>query len=215
MCKAAGASEIACLSLLTQAHWDGTGLSAVVQARRASPSSWSPATRPASKPFLSPGGQALTEARDRQGARRLRPLHQPARHQGPRRQQVRRDAEEPQWGLNSGPSNRTFHKTNWKTDPADIDHLETCIVDLNTVLKPHLNIVDATEIITSNGPMGPGDLAKPGKIIAGIDRVAIDAYRAKEILGLNPAEIVCIRKAFERKLGEIDLSRMRIETARV
>ncbi len=213
MCKTAGASEIACISLLTQAHWDGTGLSAVVQEEGVG-LKLIPRDEASFKPVPIPGGQALTEAKI---ARELDAydlyINLPVTkdHAGNKFTGTLKN----HMGLNSGPSNRTFHKTNWKTDPADIDHLETCIVDLNTVLKPRLNIVDAVEIITSNGPMGPGDLAKPGKIVAGLDRVAIDAYCAKEILGLNPSEIVCIRKAFERKLGEIDLAKIRIESARV
>ena len=59
-------------------------------------------------------------------------------------------------GLNSPGNDRTFHKPNWKTDPDDIAHLDQCIVDLNQVVKPALNIVDATEFIVSNGPFGPG-----------------------------------------------------------
>lgn len=213
MCKAAGASEIACLSLLTQAHWDGAGLSAVVQEEGIA-LKLIPRDEASFKPVAIPGGLALTEARiakelDAYDLFINLPItkdHAGNKFTGTLKNHM---------GFNSGPSNRTFHKTNWKTDPADIDHLETCIVDLNTVLKPRLNIVDAVEIITSNGPMGPGDLAKPGKVVAGLDRVAIDAYCAKEILGLNPAEIACIRKAHERKLGEIDYGKLRIETARV
>ena len=197
ICKAAGASEIACLSLLTQAHWDGAGLAQVVQ-EEGDRAQAHPPRRGQLQGRAHPGGQALTEARilkelDNYDLYINMPItkdHAGNKFTGTLKNHM---------GLNG--NNRDFHKTNWKTDPADIDHLETCIVDLNTVLKPRLNIVDATEIITSNGPMGPGDLAKPGKIMAGIDRVAIDAYCAKEILGLNPADVVCIRKAFEREAG--------------
>ena len=76
---------------------------------------------------------------------------------------------------------------------------------MNLPLKPALNIVDATEIIRTNGPMGPGELIKPGKIIAGTDRVAVDAYCASAVLGLKAEDIIAIRKAAERKLGQIDL----------
>ncbi|MCX6560442.1 MAG: DUF362 domain-containing protein [Candidatus Aminicenantes bacterium] len=213
LCKAAGASEIACLSLLTQAHWDGAGLAQVVQEEGIT-LKLIPRDEANFKAVAIPGGQALTEARvpkELDGYDLYINMPITKDHAGNKFTGTLKN----HMGLNSGASNRTFHKTNWKTDPADIEHLETCIVDLNTVFKPHLNIVDATEIITSNGPMGPGDLAKPGKIIAGVDRVAIDAYCAKEIIGLNPADVVCIRKAFERKLGEIDLRKVRIETAKV
>lgn len=211
MCKAAGASEIACLSLLTPAHWEGSGLAAVVKDEGIG-------LKLVSKDDANfkavpiPGGQALTEARimnelfnyDLYINMPVTKDHAGNKFTGTLKNHM---------GLNG--NNRDFHKPNWKTDPADIDHLDTCIVDLNTVLKPGLNIIDATEIITSNGPMGPGDLAKPQKILAGLDRVAIDAYCARIILRLNPQDIVCIRKAYERKLGEIDPAKVRIEEVRV
>ncbi|HPH43522.1 MAG TPA: cytoplasmic protein, partial [Candidatus Aminicenantes bacterium] len=56
----------------------------------------------------------------------------------------------------------------------------------------------------TNGPMGPGELIKPGRIVAGVDRVAVDAYCAT-LLGFQGAEITAIKHASERKLGEIDL----------
>ena len=52
--------------------------------------------------------------------------------------------------------------------------------------------------------MGPGELIKPGRIVAGSDRVAVDAYCAT-LLGFQGAEITAIKHASERKLGEIDL----------
>ena len=212
MCKAAGASEIACLSLLTQAHWDGSGLAAVVKEEGIS-LTLVPGKDPAQfKAVAVPGGEALKEARI---------MNELAKYDLYINMPVTKDHAGNKFtgtlknhmGLNG--NNRDFHKPNWKTDPADIDHLETCIVDLNMVLKPALNIVDATEIITTNGPMGPGNLAKPQKIVAGLDRVAIDAYCARNILGLNPGEIVCIRKAAERKLGQIDPAKVKIEEVRV
>lgn len=211
MCREAGASRVDCLSLLTQAHWDGAGLSQVVQEEGIG-LKLVPRDEAGFKPVAIPGGQALTEARL---VRELDAydfyINMPVTkdHAGNKFTGTLKN----HMGLNG--NNRAFHKTNWKTDPADIDFLETCIVDLNTVLKPRLNIVDAIEIITSNGPMGPGDLAKPGQVIAGVDRVAIDAYCAKAVLGLNPADIVCIRKAHERGLGEIDLAKVRIVKASV
>ncbi|MCU0288649.1 MAG: DUF362 domain-containing protein [Acidobacteria bacterium] len=66
-------------------------------------------------------------------------------------------------GLNSPMNNRSFHKPNWTNDLADIRHLDQCIADLNTIIKPNLCIVDATEFITTNGPFSPGNLVKTVK----------------------------------------------------
>jgi uncharacterized protein (DUF362 family) len=117
-------------------------------------------------------------------------------------------------GLNFSATNRTFHKPNWKTDPNDIAHLEQCIVDLNKTIKPTLNIVDATEFISTNGPFGPGELLKPGKVVAGTDRVAVDAYCAS-LLGLKAEDIIQIARASEQGLGEMDLLKVRIREMRV
>jgi len=107
-------------------------------------------------------------------------------------------------GLNSPRSNRTFHTGNFKND--NIEHLDQCIADLNTVVAPTLCVVDATEFIITNGPFGPGKLHHPEKVVAGQDRVAIDAYCAS-LWDLAPKEIVMIAAGHEHGLGEIDLSR--------
>jgi uncharacterized protein (DUF362 family) len=212
MCKEAGASEIACLSQLTPAHWEGCGLAAVVKEEGILLTLVSNKEPTNYTKVPIPNGQALHEAMIMNELSKYDLyINMPVTkdHAGNKFTGTLKN----HMGLNG--NNRDFHKPNWKTDPADIDHLDTCIADLNTVLKPALNIVDATEIITSNGPMGPGDLAKPQKIVAGLDRVAIDAYCARNILKLNPQEIACIRKAYEHKLGEIDPAKVKIAEARV
>ena len=113
-------------------------------------------------------------------------------------------------GLNSPVSNRSFHKENWKTDLGAIEYLDQCIADLNTIVRPTLNIVDATEFIITNGPFGPGELLKPRKVVAGVDRVAIDAYCAA-LWGLKGEDIVMIKRGQEHKLGEINLMKVKIE----
>jgi uncharacterized protein (DUF362 family) len=116
-------------------------------------------------------------------------------------------------GLNSPMSNRTFHRPNWKTDPDDVAHLEQSIVDLNKAVKPVLNIVDATEFIVTNGPFGPGEIVKPRKVVAGTDRVAVDAYCAS-LWGLKAEDIVQIKRASEQGLGVMDLRKVVVrETA--
>jgi uncharacterized protein (DUF362 family) len=113
-------------------------------------------------------------------------------------------------GLNAPTSNRTFHKENWQTDAGAIEHLDQCIADLNTVVKPTLNIVDATEIITTNGPFGPGEILKTKKVVAGVDRVAIDAYCAS-LRGLRGDDIIMIKRGQEHNLGQLDLKKVKIK----
>jgi uncharacterized protein (DUF362 family) len=113
-------------------------------------------------------------------------------------------------GLNYRPNNRLFHKEDWTTNPESIQFLDQCIVDMNKAITPTLCVVDATEFITTNGPFGPGELAKPQKVIAGVDRVAIDAY-SSTLWGLTGEEIHAIKLGSEQGLGEMDLNKVRIK----
>ena len=85
------------------------------------------------------------------------------------------------------------------------------IADLNTVLKTHLTVVDATRILLRNGPQG-GDL-KDVKILntllASTDTVAVDAY-ATTFFGMKPEEIESTYAAHQLGLGEMDLKKIRI-----
>ncbi len=113
-------------------------------------------------------------------------------------------------GLNYRPNNRLFHKEDWTTNPESIQFLDQCIVDLNQAITPTLCVVDATEFITTNGPFGPGEIIKPQKVIAGVDRVAIDAY-CTTLWGLTGEDIFAIKLGFEQGLGEIDLNKVNIK----
>jgi len=113
-------------------------------------------------------------------------------------------------GLNSPGSNRTFHRKNWTMIRDDIEHLDQCIADLNTIIHPDLCIIDATEFIITNGPNGPGKLLKPLKVIAGTDRVAIDSYCAT-LFGYKPENIIAIKKAYEHGIGEMNLNKIKIK----
>jgi uncharacterized protein (DUF362 family) len=112
-------------------------------------------------------------------------------------------------GLNYPQNNRLFHKPDWQTDAAAVRHLDQCIVDLNTVIKPDLCVVDAAEFIITNGPMGPGEVIKPQKIIAGTDRVAVDTL-CTTLWDIEAEDIIMIKNAQKRGLGRMDLSALNI-----
>jgi uncharacterized protein (DUF362 family) len=76
------------------------------------------------------------------------------------------------------------------------------IVDINTVLKPTLTVIDGFVGMEGRGPSG-GKPVKMDLIIAGKDVVATDATAAR-VMGFEPMEIAHIRKAFEKGLGNID-----------
>lgn len=207
MCKEAGAAEVNCLSIQNQKAWDDTGLGRVLQEEGVG-LKLIPRDEANFDPVPVPGGKALTEARilkDFFASDLLINMPITKDHAGNRFTGTMKNL----MGLNSPVSNRSFHRPNWKTDPADIEHLDQSIVDLNKTVRPALHIVDAAEFIISNGPFGPGELLKPRKVVAGTDRVAIDAYCCG-LWGLRPDEIIMIQRGAEQGLGTMDPAAVRI-----
>jgi uncharacterized protein (DUF362 family) len=205
MCKKAGAKEINCLSWQPVKQWEDTGLKAVIDAEQVGLKLFEK-DEALFKPVPVPEGKALKEARILAGFYDhdlLINMPITKDHAGNKFTGTMKNL----MGLNSPANNRTFHRPNWKTDPDDVAHLDQSIVDLNKAVKPALNVVDATEFIVSNGPFGPGQLMRPEKVVAGTDRVAIDAYCA-ELWGLKPSDIVQIKRGSEQGLGQIDLTKL-------
>ena len=85
--------------------------------------------------------------------------------------------------------------------------LDQAIADINTLVKSNLVIIDATRILTSGGPDGPGKVEQPGKIIASIDPVAADSYGAT-LFKLTGNDIGHIKRAKAAGLGENDLTKL-------
>ncbi len=111
------------------------------------------------------------------------------------------------------PTCRFFHVGNnpdSKDWYPDIDHLSQCVADLNLVRQPDLCILDAGEILTTNGPFGPGKLANPQAVVASADMVAIDAYGVR-YLGLEPDAVSAIAKAEAHGLGTADLGKVGVK----
>lgn len=90
--------------------------------------------------------------------------------------------------------------------------LHHCIAEFASALQPDLTILDATNILLTNGPNGPGETKALHQVAAGIDPVAIDSYGAK-LLGKSPVGISHIAQAHELGLGEINLDRIEIKSA--
>lgn len=74
------------------------------------------------------------------------------------------------------------------------------LVDINTVLKPTLTVIDGFVGMEGRGPID-GSAVKMDLIIAGTDPVATDATAAR-VMGFNPYKIEHIRKAYEKGLGK-------------
>ncbi len=93
--------------------------------------------------------------------------------------------------------------------------LDNSIVDLNLRVKPHLAIIDATRVLTSGGPGGPGKVITPGEVIASADPVAADAMAVAsyEWYGrkMRPDQVKHIRLAHARGLGRMDVENLKVQ----
>jgi len=98
-----------------------------------------------------------------------------------------------------------FHKRN----------LHRAIAELSTIVKPDLIIVDATRALTSGGPGRPGTTAQLGKVVAGVDPVAVDSYTVGLTQWYNKSftgkGVKYILAASELGLGEIDTAKMKVK----
>jgi uncharacterized protein (DUF362 family) len=209
MCKEAGAKEISCIGWLPRRNWGNTGMKKIIDEEGAKLIITNSRDETLFKPVPIPKGEVLKEARimrtfyDYDVFINMNIIKE---HSGSNLSGALKNL----MGINSPKSNLNFHKMIGTTDKDDIRHLDHCIADLNTIIKPDLCIIDATVFVITNGPHGPGELLKPLKVIAGTDPVAIDSYGAS-LMGYNQKDILVLVKAHAHGLGEMDLGRLNIE----
>lgn len=98
-----------------------------------------------------------------------------------------------------------FHRVN----------IHQAIADLATVIKPDLTVIDATRVLSSGGPGGPGKTVVLNKVICGTDIVAVDSYGVTITPWYNKAfkgsNVKYIAAASRHGLGEIDTAKMTIK----
>jgi uncharacterized protein (DUF362 family) len=85
------------------------------------------------------------------------------------------------------------------------------LVDLNTVIKPSLTVIDGI-LAGSDIDIRKTKGAKPielNTILAGRDPLALDCIATK-ISGLNPLDIAYLKRAAERDIGESDYNRIQV-----
>jgi uncharacterized protein (DUF362 family) len=85
------------------------------------------------------------------------------------------------------------------------------IVDLCTLVKPHLTVLDATRVLTAGGPSGGNlaDVRRADTIVAGTGQVEVDAY-GTTLFGMQPTDLDYLVAAQEQGLGTIDLGALDI-----
>ena len=86
------------------------------------------------------------------------------------------------------------------------------IVDVNSLIKPQLVILDAYRLLIRNGPTGGGlqDVRMGRTCVAGTDQISVDAY-GTTLFGMKPADLDYVTLAAEQGLGVADLSKLRVE----
>ena len=90
--------------------------------------------------------------------------------------------------------------------------LDEGIVDLQAFFKPSLTVLDAYRILIRNGPQGgrPSDTQLVKTVVAGVDAVAVDTLGAS-FFGVKPEELLYLKLARERGLGQTQLEKLRVE----
>jgi uncharacterized protein (DUF362 family) len=89
--------------------------------------------------------------------------------------------------------------------------LDQSLVDVSTVIKPTLTVLDAVRILTANGPQGGNldDVKRMNTVVAGVDQVAVDSYGAT-IFGMKGEDLSYVRLAAEQGHGVMDLKKLNI-----
>lgn len=92
------------------------------------------------------------------------------------------------------------------------NNLHESIVDLVTLVKPTLTVIDAVRILMANGPTGGNlnDVKQTDTIAISTDIVAADSY-ATSLFGKTPADIGYVQKAIDRGIGIGDLSQLKLQ----
>lgn len=86
------------------------------------------------------------------------------------------------------------------------------VVDLASMMKPTLTVLDATRILLANGPSGGSldDVKRLDTVAVSADEVALDAFGAS-LLGLSPADVGSIALGEKAALGRADWRSLKLE----
>jgi len=99
-------------------------------------------------------------------------------------------------------------------DPRNQLHqkLDEAEVDLSAFFKPTLTVLDAYRILVRNGPQGGrlSDTKLLKTVVAGTDYVAVESVGAS-FFDIPPEELLFLKLAGQRGLGEIHWEKLRVE----
>ena len=97
--------------------------------------------------------------------------------------------------------------------------LHQAIGDLALAVRPGLNIIDASRVLLTGGPTGPGSVIEENRIFASTDILALDSVVAgRYAFGgktLTANEVRHLRAAYDNGVGEIDIEKIDLRKAKV
>jgi len=94
-----------------------------------------------------------------------------------------------------------YHES--KSEEEGGENLHQNIADLSTALRPTLNIIDCTRVLTTNGPKGPGKVEQASALVISPDIVAADVA-ACEFLPVQPSQVAHFQLAAAAGVGRQD-----------
>jgi ferredoxin len=100
------------------------------------------------------------------------------------------------------------NKAKTHAQAAVLDRFCSALVDIYSVSKPQLTVIDGYFCMEGQGPSS-GDAVKLDLILAGYDPVALDSVVCK-IIGFDPSEVLYLAKAEQKELGSTDLEKVEI-----
>ncbi|MHA1105439.1 MAG: DUF362 domain-containing protein [Promethearchaeota archaeon] len=89
-----------------------------------------------------------------------------------------------------------------------IERFSAALADIYSVSKPELTVIDGYLCQEGQGPSA-GDVVKMDVILAGYDPVALDTV-ACQITGINPNNVIHLKKAEEKHLGTMAMGEIEI-----
>jgi uncharacterized protein (DUF362 family) len=96
-------------------------------------------------------------------------------------------------------------------------NINQALADLATVLRPALTVLDATRVLSTGGPGGPGEILQPNLVVAGTDPIAVDAFGVSVApwygQRFTGRQVEHLLAASQRGLGTVDIDRLLIHRA--
>jgi uncharacterized protein (DUF362 family) len=91
--------------------------------------------------------------------------------------------------------------------------LDQAIADLALVIRPQLNLIDASRVLLNGGPTGPGPVVQEKRLYASLNILALDSVVVSRYnfggKTLSAKAVPHLWAASQNSIGEIDLSRIK------